>query len=83
MRIGIREGFAGIEALLKRLGSNGRYCLGERVTLADVCLVPQVFNAHRFGVDLAPFPLIACIERHCLTLPAFAAAQPSAQPDAE
>lgn len=83
VRVGIREGFDGIEALLARLGSNGRYCLGETVTLADVCLVPQVFNAHRFGVDLAPWPLIAGIERHCLTLPAFAAAQPSAQADAE
>lgn len=83
VRVGIREGFAGIEALLARLGSNGRHCLGDSVTLADVCLVPQVFNAHRFGVDLAPSPLIASIERHCLTLPAFAAAQPSAQPDAE
>lgn len=79
----IAEGFAGIEALLRRLHSNGRYCLGDAPTLADVCLVPQVFNAHRFGVDLAPFPLIASIERHCLTLPAFAAAAPSAQPDAE
>ena len=83
VRIGIREGFAGIEALLARLGSNGRYCLGNAVTLADVCLVPQVFNAHRFGVDLAPFPLIAGIERHCLTLPAFADAAPAAQADAE
>lgn len=79
----IAEGFAGIEALLARLGSHGRHCIGDAVTLADVCLVPQVFNAHRFGVDLAPWPLIAGIERHCLTLPAFAAAQPSAQADAE
>lgn len=83
IRIGIRDGFAGIEALLARLGSNGRYCCGDAVTLADVCLVPQVFNAHRFGVDLAPFPLIASIERHCLTLPAFATTHPAAQPDAE
>jgi maleylacetoacetate isomerase len=83
VRSGIGEGFAGIEALLRRLNSNGRTCLGDAVTLADVCLVPQVFNAHRFGVDLAPYPLIASIERHCLTLPAFAAAQPSAQEDAE
>lgn len=83
VRIGIREGFAGIEALLRRLNSNGRYCLGDAVTLADVCLVPQVFNAHRFGVDLAPYPLIAGIERHCLTLPAFADAAPAAQADAE
>lgn len=75
-------GFGAIEALLGRLHSNGRYCLGDSVTLADVCLVPQVFNAHRFGIDLAPFPLIASIERHCLTLPAFAAAHPTAQPDA-
>ena len=83
IRIGIREGFAGIEALLARLGSNGRHCIGDAVTLADVCLVPQVFNAHRFGIDLAPYPLIAAIEAHCLTLPAFALAAPAAQADAE
>jgi maleylacetoacetate isomerase len=83
VRIGIREGFDAIEALLKRLGSNGRFCLGDAVTLADICLVPQVFNAHRFGIDLAPWPLIAGIERHCLSLPAFAESAPAAQPDAE
>lgn len=78
----INEGFTAIETMLRRLGSNGRHCLGDSATLADVCLVPQVFNAHRFKVDLAPYPLIASIERHCLTLPAFAAAHPSVQPDA-
>jgi maleylacetoacetate isomerase len=81
IRIGLHEGFAGIEALLQRFGSDGRYCLGDAVTLADVCLVPQVFNAHRFDIDLTPYPLLAGIEAHCLTLPAFAAAHPNAQPD--
>lgn len=78
----IGAGFVGIEALLGRLQSNGCHCLGDAVTLADVCLVPQVFNAQRFKVDMTPFPLIAAIDAHCMSLPAFALAHPAAQPDA-
>lgn len=78
----IVECFSNVEALLARLHSNGRHCLGDAVTLADVCLVPQVFNAQRFKVDMAPFPLIAAINEHCMSLPPFALAHPTAQPDA-
>ena len=60
-----------------------RYCHGSQVTLADVCLVPQMFNARRFGVDLAPYPRLVSICRHLEALPAFAAARPEAQADAE
>jgi maleylacetoacetate isomerase len=59
------------------------YCHGSQVTLADVCLVPQMYNARRFGVDLAPYPRLVAICRHLEALPAFSAARPEAQPDAE
>ncbi|MBS7457844.1 maleylacetoacetate isomerase [Coralloluteibacterium stylophorae] len=76
------EGFAALEALLADHPSTGRFCDGEAPGLADCCLVPQVYNARRFGVDLAPFPNVARIEANCMALPEFAAARPEAQPDA-
>lgn len=60
-----------------------RACYGPVPTLADVCLVPQMYNARRFGVDVTPFPRLAAICRHLESLPAFLAARPEAQPDAE
>jgi maleylacetoacetate isomerase len=50
--------------------------------MADACLVPQVYNAHRFGVDMGAYPTISRINEHCLQHPAFRAATPEAQPDA-
>jgi maleylpyruvate isomerase len=76
------EGFKGLEVELSRYSSNRRYCYGDAVSLADVCLVPQVFNARRFNVDLTPFPTILAITTHLESLPAFAAARPEVQPDA-
>ena len=78
----IHRGFAALEALVARYGSRER-CFGEAVTLADVCLVPQMANARRFAVDLAPFPRLVAIDAAVRELPAFAAAAPEAQPDAE
>ena len=78
----IREGFGAIEAMLAEHGAE-RFCFGDTPTLADICLVPQVANAARLAVDMAPYPRIAAINQACLELPAFAAAVPSAQPDAE
>lgn len=78
----IEVGFASIEAELARLGSE-RHCYGDAVTLADVCLVPQVFNARRFKVDLAAYPRIAAIDAHLAALPAFADTAPARQADAE
>ncbi len=78
----IEEGFRAFEERLTREGSSGRFCLGDTPTLADVCLVPQVFNARRFGCDLAIFPRIRAIDKHCLELPAFQKAAPENQPDA-
>jgi maleylpyruvate isomerase len=72
-------GFEAIEPLLKP----GPYAFGARVTLADLCLVPQVFNARRFKVPLDAFPKIIAAEKACAALPAFDKARPENQPDAE
>lgn len=79
----IVEGFKALEARLAARSSQGRFVFGDTPTLADCCLVPQVYNASRFKVDLAPFPRIAAINAHCATLDAFRRAAPEAQPDAE
>jgi maleylacetoacetate isomerase len=60
-----------------------RFCYGGQVTLADVCLVPQMFNARRFAVDVTPYPRLVAICSHLESLPAFVAARPDNQPDAE
>ncbi|WP_374556491.1 maleylacetoacetate isomerase [Thermomonas sp.] len=78
----IEDGFRAAEALLAEHPSTGDFCEGEMPTLADCCLVPQVYNARRFGVDLTPYPTIRRIEAACLALPAFDAARPENQPDA-
>jgi maleylacetoacetate isomerase len=78
----VREGFGPLEAQLAAHGS-GTFSHGDTPTLADVCLVPQVANARRLKVDLAPYPRIRAIHDACLALEPFAAAQPERQPDAE
>lgn len=79
------EGLAAVEALLAQgdPAGTGLFCHGDSPTMADCCLVPQVFNAQRFAIDLAPYPRVARIHAHCAGLPVFAAAHPSRQPDAE
>lgn len=78
----IGAGFRAIETLARERSSEGRYCVGDRATLADVWLVPQLYNAGRWALDLAPFPTLVGIGKHCGTLDAFAAAHPTRQPDA-
>jgi maleylacetoacetate isomerase len=78
----VTRGLRALEALVARLGSDGRHMFGGSVTLADVCLVPQMYNARRFNCDLAPCPTLVSICAHLETLPAFARAAPEAQPDA-
>jgi maleylpyruvate isomerase len=78
----VTEGFAAIEKQLAQRAS-GKLCFGDTPTLADICLVPQVANARRLNVDLAPYPRIAAIDAACGALPAFEAARPERQPDAE
>ena len=76
-----RAGLEACEALLT--AQPGPFCFGERPGLADLCLVPQLGNARRFGVDLSAFPLLVAREAACTALPAFAEAAPDRQPDAE
>lgn len=78
----IEQGFAAFEAMLQDHPATGSFCDGHSPTLADCCLVPQVYNARRFGVDLAPYPTIVAIEGACMALPEFQAAAPERQPDA-
>lgn len=78
----IAEGFAGLETLAARYSTHARYCFGDSVSLADVFLVPQIFNARRFNVDISGFPTLIRISDHLQSLPQFAAAHPSVQPDA-
>lgn len=74
-------GFQSLEAQLQ--DSNGQFCFGTQATFADCCLIPQVYNARRFKIDLTAFPKIESIYQHCLTLPAFLHAAPEQQPDWE
>ena len=77
------EGFAALEAQLATSADTGRFSHGAMPTIADCVLVPQVFNAVRFNIDMAPYPTIMRIDAACTELPAFIAAHPSQQPDAE
>ena len=75
----VTEGFEALEALV----GAGPYCYGGEVTIADICLVPQVNNARRLKVSLDKFPKIVAIDAACLALPAFDCARPENQPDVE
>jgi maleylpyruvate isomerase len=77
----VTEGFAALEATMERRG--GDFCFGDSPTLADCHLVPQVYSAERFGVDLAPFPHIRAVNDRLLTIPAVVAAHPDRQPDSD
>ncbi len=78
----MRVGFDAMERLLVESVDTGRFCHGDTPTLADCCLVPQLFNARRFQVDLAAYPTLVRIEEECLALEAFDAARPENQADA-
>jgi len=78
----LREGFAAIEGLLAEHPSTGTFCDGEQPSLADCCLIPQVYTARRFGVEVADYPTIHRIHDACMLLPAFDVARPENQPDA-
>ncbi len=76
----VMEGLTAVERLVA--ASAGRFCLGDAPTLADCCLVPQLYNARRFDCDLSGFPRLTAIEAACQALEAFRAAAPERQPDA-
>jgi maleylpyruvate isomerase len=80
----ITVGFTGIERTLAEDSGAGQFCHGDRPTVADICLVPQVFNAQRYpSFDFKPFPAINRIFATCMTLAPFDRARPENQPDAE
>jgi maleylpyruvate isomerase len=79
----IGEGLAALEQLLASDPARGKFCHGDSPTMADICLVPQMTNARRVEMDLAPYPTLLRIEAAAYTLPAFVAARPENQPDAE
>jgi maleylacetoacetate isomerase len=78
----IADGLAKFEAELAT-GGSGKFCHGDAPTMADCCLVPQIFNAKRYNSDLAPYPATMRVFENCMKLEAFDRAQPSKQPDAE
>jgi len=78
----IAEGLAGLEAFVAGAKKSGRYCYRDQITIADCCLVPQVFNAQRYQCNLAPYPAVMAIFAECMKLDAFIDALPSRQPDA-
>jgi maleylpyruvate isomerase len=79
----LRKGMETLEALLVNDPHTGRYCHGDTPTMADCCLVPQVFAAQRFEVDMAPYPTVLRIHAACGELAPFQRAHPAQQPDAE
>lgn len=78
----IKEGFTAFEAMLRAPGT-GRFCQGDQPGLADICLVPQVFNAKRLDCPLGDYPTLMRVFDSCMAVPAFEAARPENQPDAE
>lgn len=79
----VNETFTPLEKLLAEGRQTGRFCHGDTPGLADICLVAQVTNNARFGVDMSPYPTISRINAACMELPAFQKAAPANQPDAE
>jgi maleylpyruvate isomerase len=78
----IAEGFRGLEILAREHSAAQRHMFEDSLSLADICLVPQMYNARRFKTDLTPFPTLVAIATHLESLPAFSAARPEIQPDA-
>ena len=79
----IAEGFGSLETMVARHSGDAEHCFGTSITLADVCLVPQMLNARRFDCDLDPYPALRRIDAVLCETEAFAAAHPNQQPDAE
>uniref|UniRef100_A0A0N4Z3L8 maleylacetoacetate isomerase n=1 Tax=Parastrongyloides trichosuri TaxID=131310 RepID=A0A0N4Z3L8_PARTI len=76
----ITKGFEALEVMLQR--THGKFCVGDEITMADICIPPQVYNAKRFDVDMSRFPIISKINEELEKIEAFKKAHPSSQPDA-
>ena len=76
-------GLAALQEMIVGQPKRGKFCFGDVPTLADICLIPQLGNARRYGCDLAKYPTILEIEKNCNAIPAFADAAPEKQADAE
>jgi len=79
----ITQGLTALEQMVRAAPNRGAFCFGNMPSLADLCLVPQLVNARRFGCDLSACPALVQIDATCCALPAFAQAAPENQPDAE
>ncbi|XP_067336960.1 maleylacetoacetate isomerase isoform X3 [Channa argus] len=75
----IDRGFQALEPILRQTA--GKYCVGDEISMADICLVPQVYNAERFKVDVSQYPLIKRLHQTLLEIDAFKMSHPSCQPD--
>lgn len=75
-------GMAAVETLLRDHGHCGQFALGDAISMADVCIIPQMYNLRRYNLSCAAFPLCCRIEENCMALEAFQAAAPESQPDA-
>ena len=78
----VEQGLQALEAAIVRDGRSGKFCFGDAPTIADCCLVPQLYNARRFNCDLSQMPTLVKINDHCMTQDAFINASPEKQPDA-
>ena len=78
----IAEGLSGLEGYLQRERKFGQFCYGDSVTMADICLVPQIFNARRFNCSLDSYPTLLAITDRCMALDAFRMTEPGTQADA-
>jgi len=76
-------GLSALQEMIIGQSKGGKFCFGDSPTLADICLIPQLGNARRYGCDLSKYPTILAIEKNCNAIPAFTDAAPEKQPDAE
>ncbi len=83
MRHWIEQGFDAIEKMIGGHPQTGRFCHGDQPTVADLCLIPQIANARAANMDIDRWPALSAIERSAYEMPAFVAAQPKSQADAE